>query len=169
MYRGLASRQRYARLRQLSETPNLMRFAFEDMDDASMVRALSKAVAEKLIAMPTEENFRWLCVLDAEPQGYHIHAPRSLLAEAVPITHLLNKFMFVPSYLTIGAKVVIQAYRDSLSEAFPHETFQYCENGKSAYLLLDDVASVKRIFLPAWHQVSLIPKRTNCILANAIQ
>ena len=158
MYSGLASRQRYARLRHLSETPNLMRFAFEDMDDVSKVKAFSKVVAERLIAMPTEANFRWLCVLDAEPQGYHIHAPRSLLAEAIPITHLLDKFMFVPSYLTIGAKAVIQAYRNALSDAFPNEKFQYCENGNSAYLLLDDIGSVKRIFLPAWHQVSLIPK-----------
>lgn len=152
LYRSLYSGFNYIKGRKLSECPHLLQIEIIKATKQQESRVQTQQLANMLISIPTMDDFRWLAVLDATPELLLDIVPLSLIGSAEPLTDRLDKYMFTPSYLTMGSKVTIAQYLDSIVTNFPEEKFEYREKDNSAYLLFDDMASVKRVYMPEWHK-----------------
>lgn len=152
LYQSLHSAFNYVKGRKLYEYPHLLQVEFVKTTKQQESWVQIQQLANAVISIPTMDKFRWLAVLDAKPELLLDIAPLSLIGSAEPLTDRLDKYMFTPSYLTMGNKVTIAQYLDSIVTNFPEEKFEYREQDNSAYLLFDDIASVKRVYMPEWHK-----------------
>ena len=151
-YRSLHSAYSYVKRRGLVQYPHLLLWEYTNAGQQLESREQTQRLANAILAIPTGKDFRWLAALDASPELLLDVVPFGLRGNAEPLTDRLDKYMGMPSYLTIGSRATIVQYRDSIAAEFPEETFEYREEGNSAYLVFDDMVSTKRIYMPAWHK-----------------